>query len=86
MLPVKTERSNQVYRGNDGDVMDLHCEIGAFVGGPFDGMRVCQSVWEPSEEEREAIAYGANIKLAVWSCPPPPASVDVTNEVVIRDE
>lgn len=38
---------------------------------------VLLSVWEPSEEERAALAEGATIELCVWGESTPPVSIAV---------
>lgn len=80
MLPIQTERSNFVFKGDGGEVVDLHVERATINGGPHDGMPVVYSVWEPTEEDRERIAAGGNIKVGVWLAPPPPIIVLVTEE------
>lgn len=40
---------------------------------------VC-SVWVPTEEERERIAAGENIRLMIWGKPIPPVAMDLTDE------
>jgi hypothetical protein len=41
---------------------------------------IIASVWEPSKEEREAIANGENIRLLVWGKGIPPFAMDTTDE------
>ena len=71
MKPVRTARSNIVYVGPPG-VGDLHAE------------RVelghVRSVWHFTRAEREAIAAGANLSLAVLTEPIPPVSLEVVDE------
>lgn len=38
------------------------------------------SVWEPTDEERERIANGENIRLEVWATNTYPVSMSVTDE------
>jgi hypothetical protein len=45
-----------------------------------EGHPVIRSVWEPSEEERRAIADGANVTLMVWGSGTPPVAIAVTRE------
>lgn len=40
---------------------------------------VMSSTWEPTEEERQAIAAGANIELLIWGGGHPPVSVTTTD-------
>lgn len=79
MRPIRTPSLDGVYRGNDRDVEDLpfRREIVTTDRGPI--VRIV-SIWEPSEEEREAIANGANIELGVFYEPIPPFSVAVSDE------
>ena len=41
---------------------------------------VIASVWEPTQEERAAIANGENIRLLVWGDGIPPFAMDTTDE------
>lgn len=45
-----------------------------------EGQAMIRSVWVPTDEEREQIAAGANICLAVWGQGTPPVSLLVTPE------
>lgn len=47
-----------------------------------DGNKIIASVWVPDDEEREAIAQGANIRLNVWGRRTPPVLVDLTDEMI----
>lgn len=80
MQPVKTEKSNFVYLGPTDDIADLPCErVTEVVEDRVHG--VVYSVWEPTEEERRAIADGANIKLGIWGMHPiPPVSLEAVQE------
>lgn len=44
------------------------------------GNIVCCSVWVPSEEEREQIAKGDNIRVVIWGQTVPPMDVQITDE------
>lgn len=65
--PRRTHESNKVYRlqgGNeDNDLWVSEREV--------EGVPIIVSVWEPTSEERQAIADGENIELAVWGGQPP---------------
>lgn len=68
MRPVRTSYSDEVHVSRDPEVDDLHStrtEHGH------------QSVWVPSDEERAALAAGANVVLEVWATPHPPVSLAV---------
>lgn len=86
MRPIKTERSNFVYKGDEergGEVMDLPCQRAEVSGpgDPWDGARVVYSVWEPSPDERELVAKGGNIRLGIYGMEPiPPVSVEIVEE------
>lgn len=43
-------------------------------------MNVMCSVWEPSAQERDAIAKGENIRLLVWGRGHPPVAMETTDE------
>jgi hypothetical protein len=50
---------------------------------PSDIQVIC-SVWVPTDEERKAIAAGANIRLGIWSSEHPPVTMDLTKEKIGR--
>lgn len=77
MDPIKTNRSNFVYRGPTDDIGDLDVERTS-----EQGASVVYAVFEPSEEERQAIADGGFVKLGIWGMEPiPPVSLrTVKNE------
>lgn len=65
MKPRRTHTSNQVYvlpGGNEDNDLWVHID-------PAQG--TVSSVWELTDEERRAIADGANIELIVWGGQPP---------------
>lgn len=75
LRPIKVATSNLVYRGNGQDVADLPCERRVTPQGS-----AIYSVWEPTPEQRAAIAAGANIELGIWNMEPiPPVSICITN-------
>lgn len=80
MRPIRTERSNQVWRGDGSTVQDLWAERTEIQGqGSLDGALVTYEVWEPSPEEREHIARGGNIQIGIVYAPKiPPLSVETT--------
>jgi hypothetical protein len=63
--PITTRRTNHNFgpppNVTDGSIGDLPCEI----VDHDDGTREIVSVWELSDEERQAIANGLNIRLGV---------------------
>ena len=70
MDPIRTVESNFTYLGPVPQVFDLPCQR-------LDG-RV-YSVWRLTDEERAAIAAGANIELGISREPIPPVSLAVTD-------
>lgn len=45
-----------------------------------DGQHVILSVWEPTPQERTAIANGDNIRLMIWGDAVPPIALGLTDE------
>ena len=45
-----------------------------------EGNNIIASVWEPTLEERKAIANGENVRLLVWGRGIPPFAMDTTDE------
>lgn len=78
MKPRRTHFTNQVFRfpgGNeDNDLWTYQLDDREL------GMPIICSVWEPSEDERAAIARGENIRLCVWGGGMPPVAIDLTDE------
>lgn len=71
MEPIRTARSNIVYIGPSPDVGDAWTESEP---------GTAWLVWEPTEEERAAIAGGANLRLGVHQHPMPPVSLGISHE------
>jgi len=68
-----TNESNFTYRGPTRDVGDLPCRI--------DGLDTF-SIWTLTDEERQRIAAGANIRLGIHGMRPiPPVSLGVVETV-----
>jgi hypothetical protein len=83
MKPRRTPSSNRVYSlagGNEDNDLWV-CET--FDSEQPEATVVC-SVWELTPNERERIAAGENIELAVWGGQPPVA-LQVTAEPLGRD-
>ena len=75
MKPRRTVESQSVLRlpgGNEDN--DLWFDLKEAEGG---GHVIC-STWEPSDEERAAIAAGENIELIVFSTAHPPVLIRTT--------
>lgn len=72
MRPRRTWISNAVFRllgGNEDNDLWLYREEDEQQG------TLLRSTWEPTDEEREAIANGENIELIVWGDGHPPVSM-----------
>lgn len=81
MKPIRTAQTNCTYlapRGREPEICDLPC-----ARIPASGVVV--SVWQPTPEEREAIAKGYNVELYVWGEPIPPVGVGVTHLQELRE-
>lgn len=79
MIPIRTARSNFVYRGPTPDVGDAWVRRGGSDRGVY-------LVWQPSDEERAAIAAGDYIELGIFVEPIPPVSLNVTRERPLSPE
>lgn len=74
MIPVRTARSNFVYRGPSPDIGDAWVRREPREHAVY-------LVWEPSDEERRAIAEGGYIELGIFNMEPiPPVSLNVSDE------
>lgn len=77
MKPRRTHVADGVLRlpggTEDNDLWFQHCQDAT-------GNHIYSSVWEPTDEERAAIANGANVELLVWGTRHPPVAV-ATSEV-----
>lgn len=72
MKPRRTHLANFVYRldgGTEDNDLWVHKSVDA------EGFPISRSCWVPIDEERAAIAAGANIELAVWGPEHPPVSL-----------
>ena len=78
MIPVRTSRSNFVYRGPTPDIGDAWVERRP--------PRRVFLTWKPSDEERAAIAAGALIELGIHGMEPiPPVSLNVADAPEISE-
>lgn len=78
MRPIRVPGTNFVFK-LDGDATgdhDLPCQLLR----PEPNAAIVISTWEPTPEERRAIAKGANVQLAVFSAQHPPVSLSVSSE------
>jgi hypothetical protein len=77
MIPVRTSRSNFVYRGPTPDIGDAWVER-------VPSARAVYLEWQPDDAERELIAAGALIRLGIYGMEPiPPVSLGISTEPVI---
>ena len=78
MRPIVTPATSATFKDLDGRGMpDLPAERRT-----IDGYPATVSTWEPTPEERIAIAEGANIEVALLTpTPHPPVSVAVSSEL-----
>ncbi len=81
MIPVRTSRSNFVYRGPSPEIGDAWVER-------LPAQRAVFMEWQPEPAERELIAAGALIRLGIYGMEPiPPVSLGISTEpVVTADE
>ena len=83
MRPMRTPASNFTYLGPRPDIGDLPCERVVYE----DGDSAVYAVYELIDEDRQAIAEGANVKLGIWNQEPiPPVSLRVTGEQAVEGE
>lgn len=75
MIPVRTARSNFVFRGPSPDVGDAWVDRQPAHGEVW-------VIWKPDEAELAAIAGGGLIRLGIYTTAAiPPVSLDVTDQV-----
>lgn len=72
MKPRRTVLSNSVFRLQGGNEDN---DLWVRKTTHEDGSSVICSTWVPSDEERAAIAAGANIELVVWGTGTPPVAM-----------
>jgi|GEM_PF-3788313 hypothetical protein len=90
MKPVKTDRSNFVYLGPTVDIGDAWVEretVQTGLDGAGPTVNVVWMDWQPSPEERQAIAAGPGvIRLGIWGMEPiPPVSLEVRPDIRVVD-
>jgi hypothetical protein len=77
MKARRTHMTTRVFRlpggTEDNDLWVYDIDDGA-------GNNVIASVWEPTQEERERIAAGENVRLLIWGLGVPPLAMDTTDE------
>ena len=86
MQPVRTNRSNAVYRGPTVDIGDAWVErakVTTLDGKPVNAVFMD---WQPDAYDRLSIANGATIRLGIWGMEPiPPVSLQIRNDLTIVD-
>ena len=83
MKPRKTINSARCYVVQDSDGQtDPDSELWTYTAEDANGRMVTCSVWEPTPEERAAIAAGENVRLIVWGVRMVPVAMDLTDEVL----
>lgn len=85
MKPIRTVRSNFVFRGPTADIGDAYCEI--VPSETFRGYRDTKLVWSLSDDERAFIAAGGNIELTIvgmW--PIPPVAMNCNDDEVLNPD
>lgn len=76
MKPRRTIHSDMVLSLPGGtEDNDLWAQRDQYV----DGSPLIRSCWVPTDDERRAIAAGANIELIVWGIRHPPVAMDVVD-------
>jgi hypothetical protein len=75
--PRRTPSSNRVFRLPGGTEDN---DLWVTVTQDADGDVVIGSTWELDDDERKAIADGANIRLLVWGQGHPPVAVFTTTD------
>lgn len=74
MQPRKTPTSNHVFElpgGNEDNYLYVEAQLDE-LGNPL-----VVSVWEPTDEERAALAAGGTVELCVWGTGTPPVLITV---------
>ena len=77
--PRRTIHSTKVYRlpgGNEDN------DLWTYEVDDNESQPVTCSVWVPTNEERQKIAEGQNVRLMIWSRAIPPVALDVTDEAL----
>lgn len=72
MKPRRTHFSNMVFRLPGGTEDN---DLWTYQGADTSGHVVTCSTWVPTDDERRAIADGANVEVILWSDEQPPIDV-----------
>lgn len=79
MRPRRTPSSNKVFRlvgGTEDNDLWVRLDV-----DEHEQPVIC-STWEPTDEERQAIAEGENVELIVWGRGTPPVALRTTPETL----
>jgi len=74
VLPIRTDRSNFIFRNPNADIPDM---TGERVEPGY-----IRSIWAPTDRERDDIVQGLNIELNIFAEPIPPVTLGLTYEGV----
>lgn len=75
MIPIKTAKSNFIYKGPSLEIGDMSCE--RIKKGHI------RSIWVLTDDERAYIAAGGNLELDIYCEPIPPVSLNCSDEVAL---
>jgi hypothetical protein len=75
--PRRTHNSTHVFRLEGGTEDN---DLWAYYAPDEEGLAVMATVWVPTQEERERIFTGENVRLLLWARQPYPMAMDITDE------
>lgn len=81
MKPAETEQTNFTFKLPGGTEEN---DLPVCMTHDTDNNPVILSTWVPTDDERKAIAAGANIELREWGTRPAPVSIGVNVDEIIR--
>lgn len=66
MKPIRTATCDAVFTGDGADVEDVFVELRTVeAAASFDGAKEIRVYWMPTDEERQRIAAGENIRISM---------------------
>jgi hypothetical protein len=77
MNPSRTHFTNRVFTLPGGTEKN---DLWVYDVPDTSGNKIVASVWVPTDEERQKIAEGENIRLLIWAYRIPPVAIDLTDE------
>lgn len=80
MKPAHTDQTHLTHVLAGGDERN---DLPSYVTVDAQQRQVIVSTWVPTDEERQAIADGANIELMVWGERTPPVALSTNTDTVI---